>query len=107
MIAWRSRFYHFRALRTGTLRSQDLSSPEKLDPTGSNLAGVLHYLATDQRHLFEQARALIAQVVPDIGMLQVRTSGNQMRVVFENGCRDLNLKDLGTGVEPPFTTIGV
>lgn len=107
MIAWRSRFYHFRALRTGTQRSQDLSSPDKLDPTGSNLAGVLHYLATDRRHLFEQARDLIAQVVPDIGMLQVRTGGNQLRVVFESGAGELNLKDLGTGVEQLLMTLVV
>jgi hypothetical protein len=107
MIAWRSRFYHFRALRTGTQRSQSLSSPEKLDPAGNNLAGVLHYLATDRRHLFEQARVLIAQVVPDIGMLQVRTGGDNMRVVFESGAGDLNLKDLGTGVEQLLMTLVV
>jgi len=107
VIAWRSRFYHFRALRTGTQRSQNLSSPEKLDPTGSNLAGVLHYLATDRRHLFERARDLIAQVVPDIGMLQIRTGGNNMRVVFESGAGDLNLKDLGTGVEQLLMTLVV
>lgn len=107
MLAWRSRFYHFRALRTGTQRSQNLSSPEKLDPAGSSLAGVLHYLATDRRHLFEQARDLIAQVVPDIGMLQVRTGGDKMRVVFESGAGDLNLKDLGTGVEQLLMTLVV
>lgn len=107
MSAWRSRFYHFRALRTGTQRSQGLSSPDKLDPTGSNLAGVLHYLATDQRHLFEQARGLIAQVVPDIGILQVRTGRNQMRVVFESNAGELNLKDLGTGVEQLLMTFVV
>lgn len=105
VTAWRSRFYHFRALRTGTQRSQDLSSPEKLDPTGSNLAGVLHYLATDRRDLFERARELIAQVVPDIGILQIRTGGNHMRVVFEGDTGDLNLKDLGTGVEQLLMTL--
>jgi hypothetical protein len=107
MIAWRSRFYHFRALRTGTQRSQNLSSPENLDPAGNSLAGVLHYLATDRHHLFEQARDLIAQVVPDIGMLQVRTGGDKMRVVFEGGAGDLNLKDLGTGVEQLLMTLVV
>jgi energy-coupling factor transporter ATP-binding protein EcfA2 len=107
MIAWRSRFYHFRALRSGTLRVQNLSSPEKLDPTGSKLTGVLHYLATDQRHLFEQVRILIAQVVPDIGILQVRTGGDRMRIVFESAAGELNLKDLGTGVEQLLMTLVV
>lgn len=73
--SWRARLYHFRALRTGTQRTQQTTSPETLDPTGSNLAGVLHYLLTDRTELFEQVGALIAQLVPGIGILRVRTSG--------------------------------
>jgi energy-coupling factor transporter ATP-binding protein EcfA2 len=107
LAAWRSRFYHFRALRAGTQRSQGTSSPEKLDPAGSSLAGVLHYLLTDHTELFEQVGALIAQVVPDIGKLRVLTGGNQMRVVFGSGAHALNLKDLGTGVEQLLMTIVV
>jgi hypothetical protein len=107
LSAWRSRFYHFRALRTGTQRSQGTSSPERLDPAGSNLAGVLHYLLTDHTDLFERVGALIAQVVPDIGKLRVPTGGNQMRVVFGNGAQAVNLKDLGTGVEQLLMTIVV
>lgn len=68
---------------------------------------MLHYLATDQRHLFEQVRGLIAQVVPDIGILQVRTGGNELRVVFESNAGELNLKDLGTGVEQLLMTFVV
>jgi hypothetical protein len=107
LAAWRSRFYHFRALRTGTQRSQATSSPDKLDTAGSNLAGVLHYLLTDHTELFEQVGALIAQVVPDIGKLRVPTGGNQMRVMFANSAHALNLKDLGTGVEQLLMTIVV
>lgn len=107
MTEWRSRFYHFRALRTGTQRSQSTTSPEKLDPTGDNLAGVLHYLVTDRPHLFDQVSNLIAQLVSGIGTLRVRTGGNNMRVVFESGAGDLNLKDLGTGVEQLLMTITV
>lgn len=55
----------------------------------------------------EQTRDLIAQVVPGIGMLQVRTGGDRMRVVFETGTGDLNLKDLGTGVEQLLMTLVV
>lgn len=107
LAAWRSRFYHFRALRTGTQRSQGTSSPERLDPTGGNLAGVLHYLLTDHTELFDRVGALIAQLVPDIGKLRVPTGGNNMRVLFGSGSRALNLKDLGTGVEQLLMTIVV
>jgi predicted ATPase len=107
MAAWRSRLYHFRALRTGTQRSQALSSRERLDPAGNLLTAVLHYLATDRRELFERVRSLIAQVVPGIGILQVRTGGDSMRVVFEGAAGDLNLKDLGTGVEQLLMTLVV
>lgn len=105
--SWRSRYYHFRALRTGTQRIQALSSVEQLNPTGDNLASVLLHLATDRRGQFEAARNLIAQVVPGIGALNVRTGQNQLRIVFESTAGDLNLKDLGTGVEQLLMTFVV
>ena len=98
LARWRSRFYHFRALRQGTERSQGLASAGRLDPTGANLSAVLHGLLTDQPQLFKRLGELIAEIVPDIGRLQVRTIGGQ-RVVFESSNGDINLKDLGTGVE--------
>jgi len=104
---WRSRYYHFRALRQGTGRFQQLGSDEKLDPSGSNLASVLHYLLTDRHGLFDQARGLITQIVPGIGTMQVRTGGGQMRVVFETPAGEVNLKDLGTGVEQLLMTLAV
>jgi len=104
---WRPRFYHFRALRTGTARTQHLASSDKLAPTGQNLSEVLLYLATDRRPLFDQLRAIIAEIVPHIGHLEVRTGGGQLRVVFESPVEDLNLKDLGTGVEQLLMTIVV
>jgi hypothetical protein len=48
LAAWRTRFYHFRALRPGTQRSQSLTSANRLEPTGDNLSAVLLYLATDR-----------------------------------------------------------
>jgi energy-coupling factor transporter ATP-binding protein EcfA2 len=107
LSAWRSRFFHFRALRTGTQRSQATGSPERLDPSGGNLAGVLHFLLTDHTELFGRVSELIAEVVPGIGRLRVLTGGNQMRVVFGSGTGALNLKDLGTGVEQLLMTIVV
>jgi predicted ATPase len=95
---WRSRYYHFRALRQGTERTQKLESAQRLEPTGANLSAVLLGLATDQPQIFEQLGKLIAEIVPEIGRLQVRTIGGQ-QVVFEAETGDINLKDLGTGVE--------
>ena len=60
----------------------------------------------------------MAEIVPDVGRLEVRTSQGQLRVMFDSGTGDLNLKDLGTRVEqlpmtlvvgltqqPPFTLV--
>lgn len=104
---WRPRFYHFRALRTGTARAKPLASSDKLAATGADLSEVLLYLATDRRSLFDQLRAVIAEIVPHIGHLEVRTGGGQLRVVFESPSGDLNLKDLGTGVEQLLMTLVV
>jgi len=104
---WRPRFYHFRALRTGGQRAQNLASSDKLEPTGTNLSAVLLYLATDLPVVFDQLRDLIAEIVPHIGRLEVRTGGGQLRVVFDGPSGDLNLKDLGTGVEQLLMTLVV
>jgi len=98
LAKWRSTYYHFRALRQGTERTQGLASEGRLNPTGANLSAVLHGLVTDQPQLFKRLGELIAEIVPGIGQLQVRTIGGQ-RVVFETSTGDINLKDLGTGVE--------
>jgi energy-coupling factor transporter ATP-binding protein EcfA2 len=105
--AWRKSFYHFRALRLGTERTKPLASSSRLDPNGGNLSEVLLYLATDRPAIFRHLRNLIAEIVPHIGHLEVRTSGGQLRVVFEGVTRDLNLKDLGTGVEQLLMTLAV
>src|SRR6185437_15644633 len=107
LAEWRSRFYHFRALRSGTQRVQSLASADRLDPTGTNLSAVLLYLATDRPALFNRLRSLIAEIVPHIGSLEVRTGGGQLRVVFDTASGDLNLKDLGTGVEQLLMTLVV
>ena len=46
-------------------------------------------------------------IVPHIGQLEVRTGGNQMQAVFAAGDVELNLKDLGTGVEQLLMTLVV
>ncbi len=49
----------------------------------------------------------MATIVPHIGQLEVRTGGNQMQAVFAAGDVELNLKDLGTGVEQLLMTLVV
>lgn len=104
--AWRSRYYHFRALRTGTKRSGNLQSEATLLPTGENMSAVLLNLRTDRSDKFEALRRLVAQIVPDIGDLQIRTSGG-LQVTFSTPEVELNLKDLGTGVEQLLLTLVV
>jgi predicted ATPase len=107
MNAWRSRYYHFRALRPGTARSMTLASTPDLVPTGENLPAVLLDLLTNRADLLSDLRRLIAEIVLDIGQLEVRTAGNAMQVVFSAAARERNLKDLGTGVEQLLLTLVV
>jgi len=107
LAAWRSRYYHFRTLRPGTQRSTNLTVAPNLEPTGQNLAAVLLDLLTNRVGLLEELRRLIAEIVPDIGRLEIRTSGSTMRVVFTAGGVERNLKDLGTGVEQILLTLVV
>ena len=85
----------------------NLSVAATLAPTGENLAAVLLDLLTNRPGIFQELRRLIAQIVPDIGQLEIRTSGSTMQVVFTGGGIDLNLKDLGTGVEQLLMTLVV
>jgi AAA domain, putative AbiEii toxin, Type IV TA system len=106
---WRQRYYHFEPLRPGTNRTMRLATPRKLVPTGANLPGVLLHLQTNRFAVWEQIRALISQIVPDVGRLDTPTDeSNQMEVAFADPHLPLevgepvyrhNIKDLGTGVE--------
>lgn len=107
LAGWRSRYYHFRALRPGTQRSTNLMVTPTLEPTGQNLPAVLLDLLTNRPALFDKLRQLIAEIVPEIGQLQIRTSGNAMQIVFASNDLELNLKDLGTGVEQLLLTLVV
>ncbi|MDL4817734.1 AAA family ATPase [Actinomadura opuntiae] len=107
LLEWRQRYYHFRALRPGTARTMGLSSDDRLDPTGQNLPGVLLNLKTQREEIFEELRHLIAEMVPEIGKLEIRTQENRLQITFSNSYTpgtELNLKDLGTGVEQLLLT---
>jgi predicted ATPase len=107
LTAWRQRFYHFRALRQGGQRSTNLVVADKLNPTGENLTAVLLGMLTNRFDRLAELRRLVAEIVPLIGQLEVRTSGNSMQAVFAANDIELNLKDLGTGVEQLLMTLVV
>lgn len=107
-VKWRAGFYHFRALRTGSQRSAQLMSQDLLDPSGSNLGAVLLHLWTNRQDLFLQLRHLMMEIVPEIGQLEIPTSGQTMEVAFADEYLTAfrhNLKDLGTGVEQLLLTL--
>jgi AAA ATPase domain len=108
LTAWRERFYHFSALRQGTLPSYQLRSDEILTPTGENLPAVLIDLQHNRFETWERVRRLIEQIVPDVGRLDTPTQAAQMSVAFADphvpGYRP-NIKNLGTGVEQLLMTI--
>jgi energy-coupling factor transporter ATP-binding protein EcfA2 len=104
---WREQYYHFRALRPGTQRSVNLTVASKLAPTGENLAAVLLDLLTNRPELLEELRKLITDIVPEIGDLRIRTKDSSMGIVFAAEGIELNIKDLGTGVEQLLLTLVV
>jgi predicted ATPase len=105
---WRNSFFHFYALRTGTTRSRALSSEERLTFSGENVPGVLLHLQHNDPTRWEEIRRLMAEAVPDLGLLETATSGAQIEVVFRDPHSPTfrhNLKDLGTGVEQLLMTV--
>ncbi len=57
--------------------------------------------------MFRRLGDVISEIVPQLGRLQVRTGGETLRVVFESSHGDINLKDLGNGVEQLLMTLHV
>lgn len=108
--AWRSHFFHFKALRGGSPRSVNLASEPRLDPSGSNLPAVLLDLQTNRSRLMDDLRSIISQMVPDVGRLETPTLNNRLEVAFSdpfNSGFKHNLKELGTGVEQLLLTLVV
>lgn len=108
--SWRSKYFHFRALRPGTQRSAPLGSEQKLLPTGENLPAVLLGLVTNRPDTMRKLRDLISEIVPGVGDLQTPTFGNTLEIAFADPEAPYfrhNLKELGTGVEQLLMTIVV
>lgn len=99
--AWQLSYFHFSEIRSGAPREQKLDSVPRLTPTGDNLGAVLLDLRSNAPDKFDAIRAAMAEVVPDAGELTVRTGQGVVRVMFQEPATgsDINLKDLGSGVE--------
>lgn len=104
--SWRQTYYHFRALRIGTDRRRNLSSAPNLDPRGVNLPEALLHLNTNAMPAWNEIRAVMSDVLPDVGELHTPTSGTEVAVEFRDPHLGVsrNIKDLGTGVEQLLMT---
>ncbi|MEU7826687.1 AAA family ATPase [Catellatospora sp. NPDC049133] len=107
---WKNGVFHFPAVRPGTNRTWSLHSNAQLSPTGENLPALLMHLQSNMPDTWSQMQRIVASIVPDVGTLSLRTTGDQMEVGFidpyVHGHRH-NLKDLGTGVEQLLLTLAV
>src|SRR5712692_9528883 len=109
LLAWRAGFYHFRSLRTGAAaRITSTEHQPSLQSTGSNLGNYLQWLRGHREDQWEQIRATMRDLIPDVGRLQIHAAGNAAEVGFEtSGLGFVNIKDVGTGVEQLLLTITV
>lgn len=107
LLKWRAGFYHFRSLRTGARgRTGTTSHDPTLESTGGNLHNHLHWLRGHRENEWERIRATMRELIPDVGRLQIRASGNDSEVGFEvPELGFVNIKDAGTGVEQLLLTI--
>src|SRR5712692_3709020 len=103
---WRDRFYHFHALRQGTMRDAPSHGATRLTPTGQDLPQALLHLKTNDDPAWDAIVAIMQDVVPDVGVLITPVGGDRVRVAFIDphlGAQH-NIKDLGTGVEQLLMT---
>ncbi|SEC17344.1 AAA domain-containing protein, putative AbiEii toxin, Type IV TA system [Streptomyces sp. 1222.5] len=101
---WRNGYFHFQPLRQASGRSAQLSNvSEVLNSDGSNLATVLLHLHTNKPRLWSTLQGLIADIIPDVGVLMTPVNGGTCEIAFRDPAVknefQHNLKDLGTGVE--------
>lgn len=103
---WRRTLFHFNAIRLGTQSTRTLQSTEELAPGGENLPEALLYLNTNRHPAWDNIRAVMQDVVPDIGLLETFTRGSEVEAVFVDPFLHVpqNLKRLGTGVEQLLMT---
>jgi AAA domain, putative AbiEii toxin, Type IV TA system len=108
---WSAGIYHFRTLRPGAATYEhQINAAERLSPTGDNLPAVLNFLYHNRRQKFNELDRLLRQIVPGIGDLYLPVTGSMMRIMFGEGdapTQQLNLKNLGTGVEQLLMTLAV
>jgi predicted ATPase len=109
LTEWRSRFYHFEALRQGTTRDVASHGVLRLSPTGADLPQALLHLKSNDDPAWEEIVATMQAIVPDVGTLVTPVEVDRVQVAFRDPYLQArqNIKDLGTGVEQLLMTIYV
>jgi predicted ATPase len=87
--------------RRRSARSGIYESSPRLKPDGSNLVPVLMYLSHNEEDIFRNINAFANAVVPEIGELSLRDSGdNKLEVFFRDGTGHyIPLHEMGDGIE--------
>lgn len=111
LARWRNSYFHLPSFRAGTSRERELASAGDVDPSGENLPEALLEWRTGNARSWAELTSVVANVVPDVGELEVTTQGGHLQIAFRDptsGFR-LNVKDMGSGVEQSLLTgyIGV
>jgi energy-coupling factor transporter ATP-binding protein EcfA2 len=87
------------SVRASHVSSKELDVKRELAPDGSNLADVCLWLQTQDKHVWNAICDSLLEIVPSIGELIVKVAGTQLAIVARKGSVELNLKELGSGVE--------
>ena len=106
---WRSGFYHFLPIRQGggDQGTASNNTPD-LQPRGENLAEHLLWIKINDDRSWDRIKRVVAELVPDVGELSIETSGQPVRVYFDQpGVGKVYLKALGTGVEQLLMIVAV
>ena len=92
--------FFFTAFRhsQGTLPVQET---QRLDPSGANLAGVIHTIQSNNRRQFLKIEEFVASALPHLGDLQTPINQQKTEVAYRMSLGDylVGLLDMGGGVE--------
>ena len=92
--------FSYKSNLSGSPRQVTFNGPGRLT-SGTELARILyHWKAADDPRLAEYAE-LVDQVIPALGTIKGQSVGDgqgNIRLIFENGGREVNVADMGQGV---------
>jgi putative ATP-dependent endonuclease of the OLD family len=92
--------FFFNPFRNSAEQSSNVEG-SMLEPTGANLAQVLHTALGNDRQAFDKIEAFVKSALPDIGQLQSPLRGSSTTVGFRQKPAGflIPLRDMGAGVE--------